>query len=278
MPPPRCSTLPDGAGPDHGGLPAVIETVAELSSTNTALLERLGRGEAVSEGHWLVADRQSAGRGRAGRVWTDGQGNFMGSTLAHLRAGDPLAPTLALVAGLALFEAVVQVALPPREGGGLVPPGATPSEAPAFAGEPLMLKWPNDLLIGTAKLAGVLLERQRDAVVVGIGVNLASAPDVPGRATTSLAGSIARDDFAVVLADRWQALLQRWHHGEWPTLRQEWLARAHPSGTLLSVNDAAQGTVIGAFAGLDPDGAAVLRLADGQTRAIHAGDLDLVGG
>ncbi len=237
----------------------MIETVAETASTNSALLERLRRAEAVPEGHWLVADRQVAGRGRAGRTWSDGAGNFMGSTVALLRTGDPLAPTLALVAGLAVHGAIAEVA------------GALPG---------LMLKWPNDLLVDTAKLAGVLLERQADAVVVGIGVNLASAPDVPNRKTTSLSTlgtTVVRDDFAAALAAHWQALLARWHRGEWPALRQEWLARAHPTGTLLSVKDAAQGAVMGAFAGLDADGAALLRLADGQVRAIHAGDLDLVG-
>lgn len=234
----------------------MIETVAELPSTNSALLQRIAQGEDVSEGHWLVADRQGAGRGRAGRTWSDAAGNFMGSTVAVLRAGDPLAPTLALVAGLAVHGAVV-------------------ATAGVLTG--LMLKWPNDLLVGNAKLAGILLERQADAIVVGIGVNLASAPDVPDRKTTSLGGRVSRDDFAAVLAEHWHALLGRWHRGEWPALRQEWIERAHSAGTLLSVKDAVQGTLMGAFAGLDPDGAALLRLADGQVRAIHAGDLDLVG-
>jgi BirA family biotin operon repressor/biotin-[acetyl-CoA-carboxylase] ligase len=70
----------------------------------------------------------------------------------------------------------------------------------------------------------------------------------------------------------------RWHAGGWPSLREEWLACAHPKGTLLSVNLAIEGVVIGAYAGLEPDGAVLLRLADGAVRAIHAGDVELVGG
>lgn len=250
MPPPRCSTLPDAR---------VIETVAEIGSTNAALLARLVAGEASPEGAWLVADRQTAGRGRAGRTWFDGFGNFMGSTVAHLRDGDPQPQTLALVAGLAACRAVLAV-------------------APGLAG--LQLKWPNDLLVGSAKLAGILLERQRDAVVVGIGVNVAQSPELADRATTSLDAlgvRVARDAFAYALADEWQAALSRWHGGDWPALRQEWLAHAHRPGTLVSVKDADQGTIIGAFGGIDDNGVALLRLADGATRAIHAGDIDLVG-
>ncbi len=223
------------------------------------MLSRLAGGEAVAEGHWLVADRQSAGRGRAGRVWSDGFGNFMGSTVVRLRGADPLPQTLALVAGLAVHEAV---------------------KACAPDLQDLVLKWPNDLLVGDAKLAGILLERQGDAVVVGVGVNLAQAPQVAGRATACLKGlgsSVFRDDFAVTLATRFADVMARWHLGEWPLLREQWLARALPSGTLFSVKDRDHGEIIGAFGGVDEDGVAVLRLADGAVRAIHAGDMEMVG-
>jgi BirA family transcriptional regulator, biotin operon repressor / biotin---[acetyl-CoA-carboxylase] ligase len=233
----------------------LIEIVADIPSTNSALLARLGRGDAIGEGTWLIADRQTAGRGRAGRVWNDGLGNFMGSTVALLRAGDPPPPTLSLVAGVALHRA-----LGPIDG--------------------LALKWPNDALAHGAKLAGVLLERQGDAIVVGIGVNLAQAPDLPDRATVSLSAlglAVGRDAFAADLAREWDAALAAWHQGGWEALREDWLARAHPRGTLLSVKDPDHGRLIGAFAGLEPDGAALLRLADGERRAIHAGDIELVG-
>ena len=60
----------------------MIETVAHVESTNVALRLQIESGEALGEERWLIADRQSAGRGRAGRSWTDGAGNFMGSTVA----------------------------------------------------------------------------------------------------------------------------------------------------------------------------------------------------
>ena len=232
----------------------MIRILDETGSTNADLLA-LGRD--AREGDWLVVRRQTAGKGRAGRAWEDDAGNFMGSTVVVLRPGDPPPQTLALVTGLAVAEAVAQV-----------------SDAPE-----VMLKWPNDLLIGGAKLAGILLERAGDTVVVGIGVNLLRAPHVPGRATTALAdhGSpIAPGDFAELLADRFGAVLLRWRGGGWEALRAEWLARAHPLGTPLAVNDRDGQPIAGTFAGLGADGAALLRLADGTVRPIHAGDVELV--
>jgi BirA family biotin operon repressor/biotin-[acetyl-CoA-carboxylase] ligase len=80
---------------------------------------------------------QEAGRGRQGRQWVSEAGNFFGSTIVELAPGDPAPPSLSLAAGLALIEAV-DVAVP---------------------GLALMLKWPNDLMLGNSKLAGILLER-----------------------------------------------------------------------------------------------------------------------
>lgn len=237
----------------------MLEYVQEIPSTNAALAARVGGGDRLLEGHWLIADRQSAGRGRAGRAWSDGFGNFMGSTAVQLAPHETAPQTLALVAGLALWDAVTACA-----------PGL-----PDF-----FLKWPNDLLVAQAKLAGVLLERVGGCVIVGIGVNLAVAPDVPGRQTAALAElghPIGRDAFAGELAARWAMRLAAWHAGQWPALRAAWEERAVPRGTLVSVNDKDHGLLIGGFAGIDADGVAQLRLADGQTLAIHAGDVDLVG-
>lgn len=238
--------------------PDLSEIVPTIDSTNAALLARLRLGEGLAENDWLIADRQTAGRGRAGRIWFDGYGNFMGSTVALLRPSDTPAHTLSLVAGLAVYRSVAQ----------------------CYDGPDLFLKWPNDVLLGGAKLCGVLLERQGDVVVVGIGVNIAAAPVLSDRQTTCLHAqgcSIDRDAFAHLLASEWRGLLARWHRGEWPALRAEWLACAHPKGTMVSVKDADYGLLIGTFAGLGDDGSAFLRLADGSRRVIHAGEIEMVG-
>lgn len=235
----------------------MIRTVAETGSTNTDLAAALRAGEALAEGYWLVADRQVSGRGRQGRTWFDGSGNFMGSTLVRITSHDPNPATLALVAGLAVYEAVVPLLAEPTA---------------------LQLKWPNDLMLGGAKLAGILLEREGDAIVVGIGVNLARAPDLPDRRTVALANlgpAPDRDLFAAGLAAAFDRELERWRtYGLGPVVRR-WESVAHPQDTLLEVHPPGEGMIKGAFAGLAPDGALLLRLADGSSRAIHAGDVML---
>ncbi len=235
----------------------MIRQVAETGSTNADLAAALRAGDRLAEGDWLLADRQIAGRGRQGREWFDGAGNFMGSTVVHLGPHDPAAPTLALMAGLALYETVSQL---------LADPAA------------LSLKWPNDLLVGRAKLAGILLEREGDAVIVGIGVNLAAAPQVAGRETIALANlgpAPPRDDFATALAKTFDRELQRWRGAGVEPLLRRWQAVAHALGTSLTVHEPGGQAVVGACAGLAPDGSLLLRLEDGTTRPIHAGDVSL---
>lgn len=235
----------------------MIRYLAQTGSTNADLAAALAAGEAVGEGDWLVADRQSAGRGRQGRTWFDGFGNFMGSTVVWLREGDPPAHSLALLAGLALHE-VVSSHVPP----------------PHLA----LLKWPNDLLIGGAKLSGILLEASAGAVVVGIGVNLAVAPRLPDRRTIALSEfgpAPDRDIFAEELARSFTTELQAWRrYGLEPMIRR-WLAAAHPLGTPLKVGEPGERPLEGTFAGLADDGALQLRLADGTTRSVHAGEVRL---
>lgn len=249
----RCSSPPDRAPLDR---PVLLVVVAETGSTNADLLDRAGPAERLGEGDWLIADRQSAGRGRLGREWFDGTGNFMGSTPIDLHPGDPPPASLALVAGVAMHEAAA---------------GFT------AAGSDLKLKWPNDLLLDGGKLAGILLERQADRVVAGFGVNLALAPDLNGCPTASLAAASHvpdRDAFAEALAGAFAQELQRWRHVGLPPLLRRWVALAHPLGTPLRVQPPGEEPVHGTFAGLDGDGN--LRLdVHNETRTIYAGDVVL---
>ena len=235
----------------------MLETVSTTGSTNADLVARLIAGELIVEGHWLIADRQTTGRGRQGRVWSDGAGNFMGSTLVKLGPADPPPGTLALLAGLAVHEVLSNRLSPPHRA---------------------MLKWPNDVMIGSAKLAGILLERVDDNVIIGIGINLASAPQLADRATIALTsfGPVPdRDQFAADLAQQFAAELERWRsYGLGPVIIR-WLAAGHPFGTPLLVGEPDEEPLAGTFAGLTDDGALQLRLADGTCHVIHAGEIRL---
>ena len=205
------------------------------------------------EGDWLIALEQESGRGRQGRSWVSAPGNFYGSTLVQLRAGDPSPPSLALAAGLALVEAV-DVAVP---------------------GQALMLKWPNDAMLLGRKLAGILLERSGDRVAVGFGINLATAPDLADRQAASLGGAISAEAFAPLLAGNFSRMLEIWRTSEPSLLAQAWLARAHPLGTRITVHSTHDEKVSGRFDGLEPDGALRLRRDDGDLDIIRAGDVEL---
>jgi len=149
--------------------------------------------------------------------------------------------------------------------GELVPPPAK-----------VQLKWPNDLMVGGAKMAGILLEGTGDAVVLGIGVNLAQAPELPDRETIAMAQfgpAPDRDTFAERLAAQWKADLERWRTYGLAPLVNRWEAAAHPKGTRLAAEIAGEGRIAGTFDGLTEEGAARLRLDNGEVRAIHAGEL-----
>ena len=206
----------------------------------------------------------------------------------RLRPSDPPAPTLALAAAVAVEEAVgAYLVRSPSPFRRFAPPSLSRRERegprsaqPSGKGEgELSIKWPNDLLIAGAKLAGILLERAGDAIVIGIGVNLAHHPDDLDRPATSLAAhgaSVAPGDFLEALTECFARWLGRWRGEGLGPVRQRWLERAHPIGTALSARLPDCGAIDGLFDGLDPDGALILRLASGERRVIHAGDVFLI--
>ncbi|MEO7564909.1 MAG: biotin--[acetyl-CoA-carboxylase] ligase [Sphingomicrobium sp.] len=226
-----------------------IRIVASAASTNDSLIGEAG----AVEGDWLVALDQLRGKGRQGREWTSVPGNFAGSTLVQLRSGDPPAQSLSMVASLALAEAV---------------DAAVPNQ-------PLLLKWPNDLLLNGAKLAGILLERRGDKVVIGIGVNLAAAPVLEGRRAAHLGARVTPAAFAPILASAMARMIELWRSASPMLFANAWLARAHVVGTALKVHGGDGVIVEGRFHGIDNDGALQLRLPDGALHTVLAGDVSL---
>ena len=213
--------------------------------------------QGVADGTWLRAGRQVGGRGRMGRSWESPSGNLYCSTLVRLRAGDPPAHLLALVAANAVHALV----------------------APLCDGQ-ARIKWPNDILVDGAKIAGILLERAGDAIVVGIGVNLVGHPTGLDRPVTSLAAQGADIAEAGALLDRLAQLFGHWlaiwrAQGLEP-VRAHWLLNAHATGTAMRVVQPDGETIEGSFDTLDQQGMLILRLANGDTRAIHAGDILLI--
>ena len=233
-----------------------IRIIERTGSTNAVLLGGICAVESewgAVEGDWLVALAQDKGRGRQGREWQSLEGNFTGSTLVQLRPDDPPAPSLSLACALALIEAV-----------DIAAPGAQ-----------LTLKWPNDLMLGDAKLAGILLERAGDRIVAGFGVDLAVAPQIEGRATTALTAlaTISPQAFAPLLAASMTRILALWRATDPAIFARAWQARAHPLGTVLSVHTSTTDRITGRFDGIEPDGALRLRRDGGTIEIVRAGDI-----
>lgn len=235
----------------------MFEQVAVTGSTNADLLARANQG--APEGLWLRADTQNAGRGRLGRNWISPAGNLFASCIVRLKPSDPAAATLAFVAAVAVHKSLSKL-------------------SPFSVAQ---IKWPNDLLsMAGQKLCGILLERSNDAVIVGIGVNLAFEPEGTGRPVTSIAAlgipPPAPQEFVEILAQDFAETLLQWRTFGPAVIFSDWTDRAHPVGTALNVQLPDGESLSGIYDGLTGDGALMLRLADGAIRVIHAADVFLV--
>jgi BirA family biotin operon repressor/biotin-[acetyl-CoA-carboxylase] ligase len=229
----------------------VVQHHAVLASTMDAA--RACARDGAPDGTVVVAGRQTQGRGRQGRDWFSPEGNLYASIL--LRPGLPSArlSELGFVTALAVADAVDAV-LPGRRA---------------------RLKWPNDVLLDGGKIAGILVEIVEDnAAVIGIGLNIAEAPDAAPYPVTCLRDAGARTSPEAVLAHLLAALeahLAHWTEHGFAASRTAWLARGPASGDLVSVRVGAR-VDTGRFAGLDADGALLLA-ADGATRRVVAGEV-----
>lgn len=238
-------------------------SLAEVDSTNDEARRLIGSGERGPL--WVVAARQTKGRGRMGRDWISSAGNLHASLIVSDFGESVVAPQLGFMAGVAAMRALRSMVGIGR----------------------FSLKWPNDLLFDGAKLGGVLLENVSaptgDArapvapvVIIGIGVNCAAAPaDLPyeARALSALgAGAPSAATLFAYLSDAFAETLELWRCGEgFARLREEWLTYASGLGAEIRVALSLE-TVEGRFETIDATGRLVLATAKGA-RVIEAGDV-----
>jgi BirA family transcriptional regulator, biotin operon repressor / biotin---[acetyl-CoA-carboxylase] ligase len=253
---------------------------AEVGSTNDEAWEALAAD--APDGTVVVADVQTRGRGRAGRTWHTAPGKALAlSVLLHQGCDRRFLGLLPLAAGLAVAQALDSL-------------GATPA-----------LKWPNDVLLGGRKAAGVLCESRRiqpvpgaatsppgragapagarDSAVVGVGVNVAQdacdlPPEIAETATSLALAGVAtdRESVAAAFLDALEPLVTELQEGGRAALLAAWSERADFWGRTVTVRTPA-GVVRGVARALDPDGALVLVLEGGEEAAVRAGDLEAAG-
>ena len=238
-----------------------------ISTTNAEALRLAQSGEPSAL--WIQADSQNGGKGRTGRNWQSPSGNLYASLLVRPDVPIARALQLSLLAGIAAHDAIMGLAA----GAGKAPD--------------LRLKWPNDILLGGAKIGGILLEsaaqpgEPHPAIVIGTGINLTLAPKDLDRPVTSLAANGVK----VTPARAMSALA--WATAEWLSLwdggkafdriRAAWMERAQPVGGAISVH-VGEDHLSGRFLGIDELGALRMSLASGEERRITAGDVSLGAG
>ena len=240
-----------------------IVWLAETDSTQRVARELARDGAA--EGTTVIAEAQTAGRGRLGRTWHSPPGTNL---YASVVLRPPLPPTgvapVALVTGLAVAEAVERTT-------GLAP----------------RLKWPNDVVLNDRKLAGILTEMEAEVervhhVVVGIGVNLnvdAFPPDLADKATSlrlATGAPVARAPIVAALLAALEARYERFVEGGFAPLRDAWTARSWLDGKEVRVAGP-DGEIAGRVLGVGDDGALCLAAADGGVCRVVAGEVSLAG-
>jgi len=233
-----------------------------VSSTNVLAAEYAKDGDG---GHlWVVATQQAQGKGRRGRVWHSPAGNLYASLLLIEEINQTQAASLGFVAGVSLVEAIV---------------AASPDRLALSA---LQLKWPNDVLLNGAKLAGILLEHVRlpklnkAALIIGLGVNITQAPRAEFYPTISLkSGGIDVTPNVVFthLSHFWAQNFSLWHKKDGlDTIRQKWLERAVGLGGEVHVL-INQERLSGIFETIDEQCQLVIATDSGKKITVPAGDV-----
>jgi BirA family transcriptional regulator, biotin operon repressor / biotin---[acetyl-CoA-carboxylase] ligase len=238
-----------------------------IGSTNAEAMARARGGERGPI--WFVTSEQTAGRGRRHRPWIAPRGNLACSVLEVIEVPPAVAATLGFAAGLALEAALQRVSV---------------EASLRSAGSDHMkysLKWPNDVLAGRQKLAGILLEAEAVAnnglaVVVGIGTNVVAAPEGTPTPATSLAAlgvHIGAEDLFGALSDTWAEFRGIWDLGRgFGEIRRLWLERAAGLGQRVAIHTGGS-TVEGTFDSIDDSGCLVVRTSGGRRVPISAGDV-----
>ncbi len=239
----------------------------KTGSTNAEALARAREGERGPM--WFVTTEQTAGRGRRQRTWIAPRGNLAGSVLEVIDVTPAVAATLGFAAGLALATALRAVSVEAA----LRSPG---SEDLIFS-----LKWPNDVLAGRRKLAGILLEAEAApagglAVVVGIGTNVVAAPEGTPTPATSLAAlgiHVGAEELFGAVSDGWAEFRGIWDNGRgFGEIRRLWLAQAAGLGQAVAIHSGGS-TIEGVFDTIDEQGCMIVRNREGKRVPITAGDV-----
>lgn len=237
-----------------------LRELVETGSTNTECLDAAISGE--PGGLWILARRQTDARGSRGRQWTSYDGNLFASLLLNPAAPTPKLGQLTFVAALAVYEAL-----------------AEQIEAKNISAK-LELKWPNDILLESSKVSGILLESHEISgeriVIVGIGLNCFNYPRETSYPATSLLEygiNITARDMLNKIAPMMDHWLEIWERGNgFQRIREAWMNRAKGVGSPITVV-LQDKEFNGIFENIDDAGQLVLGNNDGSKELISVADI-----
>ena len=230
-----------------------------VDSTNVVAMQKASTG--AQDNLWVVTDEQTAGKGRRGRVWQTSQGNLATSIFINIPRATKNPELLGFVAAIAVAKTVRDV---------------LGNDASKIA-----LKWPNDVLVNDAKVAGILLEakslpRDNLAIIVGMGVNIVSLPkDVPYKtiALNQIAPQMSAATLFTELTKNWVETFAIWNYDQGrQQILDQWRGLACGLGSKIlvtRVNDYVEGK----FAAIDDQGRLVVELKNGQNEIISVGNV-----
>lgn len=231
-----------------------IEKFASVESTMDIAHDRAGNG--CAEGRVIVADEQTRGHGRRGNAWVSPVGNLYCSIILRPELAIRNSGQISFLTAVVLADTVM----------------------PMLSDDHIYQnKWPNDSLIDGRKFAGILLENgtsghQLDYLIIGIGVNIVTAPQDKIDLASVVKNPIGKDEFLNALTLNFTMRLDQWRKHGFAPIRQAWLTHAKGLGGDIQVR-LPQGDLGGKFNGLDENGALLLGLDQGLEKVIHSGEV-----
>jgi BirA family transcriptional regulator, biotin operon repressor / biotin---[acetyl-CoA-carboxylase] ligase len=258
--------MPFTLGPRAAAKGYSLVAFDQIGSTNAEAIARARDGERGPT--WFVTSEQTAGRGRRHRPWVAPRGNLASSILEVIDVVPTVAATLGFAAGLALETALRRLSV------------EAVLRAPDRDDLKFSLKWPNDVLAGRRKLAGILLEAEavngRLAVVVGIGTNVVAAPEgtpTPATSLRALGVDVDAESLFAELSDGWAEFRGIWDDGRgFVEIRRLWLERAAGLGQAVAITSGGA-AIEGTFDTIDEQGCMIVRTSAGTLVPVSAGDV-----
>ena len=234
----------------------------EIGSTNNEAKKLINSQESLP--YWIIADKQTSGRGRKDRFWDSPIGNFMGTYVLKIEGERRILPQLSFVSALAIHNTIMEF---------------RPND-----NYEIMLKWPNDIIVNNKKCGGILIENLSSdsnllhTIAIGIGVNLKSSHKhstfPSGNLLQEFNKKIERDDFLMSMNKNILKFLSLWDNGNnYQDILNNWKSKAYLLNSKVAVSLPNGDKKEGIFSTIDEEGGLILLSNNGQEDIFYAAEI-----